>query len=48
MFYILVLAMMVGWYEGGKKLYDTHHGLESGVQPSGNLLGFLFLDKRIQ
>lgn len=48
MFYMILLAMAVGWYEGGKKLYNTHHGIESGIQPSANLLGFLFLDQRTQ
>lgn len=48
MFYILLIAMIVGWYEGGSILYRTHHGLMSGTQPSSNLAGFLFLDKRTQ
>ena len=48
MLYVLILAMLVGWYEGGQCLYRTRHGLEVGVKPSANLIGFLFLDKRTQ
>jgi hypothetical protein len=48
MFYILLIAMIVGWYEGGTMLSRTHNGLISGTEPSSNLAGFLFLDKRTQ
>lgn len=45
MFWLLVLAMIIGWYQGGKKLYFTHHGLEDGVSESDNLVSFVFLNK---
>jgi len=40
--------MITGWYQGGSILYKTHNGLIPGTEPSSNLAGFLFLDKRTQ
>jgi hypothetical protein len=45
MFWLLILAMLIGWCQGGRLLYNTHHGLETGVQQSDSLMSFLFLNK---
>jgi hypothetical protein len=42
MFYLLVIAILVGWYKGGDILYRTHHGMAHGVEPSDNLWHYLF------
>lgn len=42
MFYILIIAMIFGWYEGNRTLFMVHNGLEKGIttQPK-NLVEFL-------
>lgn len=46
MVYILLIAMLVGIYDGWHRLNMTHNGIIPGVQPSKNLVNFLLLDKR--
>jgi len=42
MTYVLIVAMLIGVYQGYIGLVLTHKGLEEPVKPSKNLLRFLF------
>ena len=46
MVYILIIAMLVGIYEGLRTVQLTHSGVVPGIRPSQNLINFMLLDKR--
>jgi hypothetical protein len=42
---VLLLAMLVGVCQAYKEISDVRSGVKPGVQPSKNLIDFVFLNK---
>jgi|APCry1669189034_1035192.scaffolds.fasta_scaffold00185_23 hypothetical protein len=45
MYWLIIISILVGIYDGFRQLYLVNNGLKSGIAPSTNLVNYLFFDK---
>jgi|LakMenE18May11ns_1017448.scaffolds.fasta_scaffold9096358_2 hypothetical protein len=45
MTFLLIIAIIIGILQAKIEIYNVRHGFTNGVEPSNNLIDFIFLNK---